>query len=319
MNGKFETWTASAIEELAVVVDRPDLKRYEFSSQCMPHATELLAVERLQGASGPQDVPAIFLKHKRKKRLYRLLLSLLRRKRKEECVHEGSICPRCTERILYFVGRSLLSVGDDTSAMPFMQRSLAICTHIFGDAHPNTLESLLSLMFINRKLSRFETAEILYRKLIENSKPKAGPVERRTLNGRELPVEILSDLGKDAEAEAVEGELMETCHREMDQIDSCVNLNRLTILAKILKSRGQYNEAAEYQLRVVQGYKATIGLQNLYTIQALNRLALIYFDLKRYDEAEDYARLAFNSSKVLWGLNNTYTINYMLHLSRILR
>ena len=313
MNLKFDIWTASAIEELAVVVDHPDLKRYEFSSQCMPHATELLAVERLQGGSGPQDVPAIFLKHKRKKR------HLLRRKRKEECVHEGSICPRCTQRILSFVGRSLLSVGDNISAMPFMQRNLAICTHIFGDAHPKSLESLLSLVFINRKLSEFETAEILCRKLIENSKPKSGPVGILTLDGRELLAEILSARGKYAEAEAVKGELMETCNREMDKMDSCVNLNRLRILAKIFESRGEYDEAAEYQLRVVQGYKATMGLQNLYTIQALNRLALIYFDLERYNEAEDYARLAFDSSKILSGLSNTYTINYMLHLSRILR
>ena len=319
MNRKFDTWTASAIEELAAVVDRPDLKRYEFSSQCMPHTTELLAVERLQGASGPQHVPAIFLKHKRKKRVCRLLFNLLRRKRKEQCVHNGSICPLCTQRILSFVGRSLLSVGDDSSAMPFMQRNLAICTHIFGDAHPNSLESLFSLVFINRKLLEFETAEILCRKLIEDSKPKSGPVGIRTMDGRELLVEILSDRGKDAEAEAVEEELMETCHREMNEMNSCVNLNRLRILAKIFESRGEYNEAAEYQLRVVQGYKATMGLQNLYTIQALNRLALIYFDLERYNEAEDYARLAFDSSEILWGLNNTYTINYMLQLSRILR
>ena len=319
MNRKFDNWTASAIEELAVVVDRPELKRYEFSSQCMPHATELLAVERLRGALGPQDMPAIFLKPKRKRRLSSLLFSLLRRKHKEECMHEGSICPRCTQRILSFVGRSLLSVGDNTSAMPFIQRNLAICTHIFPDAHPKSLDGLFSLVFINRKLAEFETAEILCRKLIENSKPKSRPVGRHTLDGMELLVEILSDRGKDAEAEAVERQLMEICHREMDHMNSCINLNRLRILAKIFESRGEFDEAAEYQLRVVQGYKAAMGLQNLYTIQALNRLASIYFHLLRYDEAEDYARLALDASEVLWGLSNPYTIDYMLHLSRILR
>ena len=319
MNSRFDNWTAFAIEKLAVIVDHPDLKRYEFSSQCMPHATELLAVERLHGASGPQDVPAIFLKRKRKRRFFSLLFSLLHRKRKEECMHEGSICPRCTQRILSFVGRSLLTVGDNTSAMPFMQRNLAICTHIFGDAHPNSSESLLSLVFINRKLSELETAEILCRKLIENSKPKSGPVGTLTLDGMESLAEILSDRGKDGEADAVERQLMGICHRDMDQTDSPINLNRLRILAKIFESRDKFDEAAEYQLRVVKGYKATKGLQNLYTIQALNRLALIYFYLSRYNEAEDYARLAFNSSKDLWGLGNLYTINYMLHLSRILR
>ena len=314
MNGRFDTCTAHAIEELAVVVKSPELDKYDFYSQCMPHAIQLLAVERLQGVSGLEDMPAIFLKHKRKKRF-----SLLHRKPKEECMHEGSICPRCTQSILYYVAGMLFNARDYTSAISFYQRNLAICTHLYGDSHYQSLESLFCLVEVNRLLSEYETAEILCRKLIENSKPKSVPVGEYTLTGMTELTRILKGRKKHAEADAVQRQLMDICHRDMDQTYSSVNLRRLEALADILFSRREYDEAAKYQLRVVEGYKATEGLQNVITINALNKLALIYFHLTRYDEAENYERLAFDSSKTLGGLGDRYTINYMLILSRYLR
>ena len=314
MNERFDHWTACAIEELAVVVNRPDLERYDFGSQCMPHATELLAVERLHGASEPQDVPAIFLKHKRKKRF-----SLLHRKPQEGCMHEGSICPRCTQQILWFVGDKLYIVKDYTSARLYEQRRVAICTHLLGESHDTSLESLLRLVETIEQLSELETAEILCRKLIENSKPKSVPAGKYTLQGMEVMVRTTRKRGKDAEADAVERQLMDFCHRDMSQTDNFVNLLRLRILAKIFNSRHEYDEAAKYQLRVVEGYKATEGLQSIRTIEALNTLAFTYFCLSRYDEAESYQRLAFDSCKVFIGLGNPHTIQCMLNLSRILR
>ena len=314
MNGRFDNWTACAIEELAVVVKRPELERYDFSFQCMPHATKLLALERLHGASGPQDVPAIFLKHKRKKRF-----SLLHRKPQEGCMHEGSICPRCTAQILYFLGEKLYNVKDWTSARLYEQRRLAICTHLYGESHDVSLNSLLRLVETIKRLSELDTTEILCRKLIENSKPKSVPANLYTLGGMELLAEIIRGRGKDAEADAVERQLMDICHRDIDQTNNYANLWRLKILAHIFRSRHEFDEAAKYQLRVVEGFKATMGLQNYHTIQALNQLAWIYFYLSRYDEAESSARLAFNASKILLGPGDPDTIVYMLNLSRYLR
>ena len=314
MNGKFDTCTAHAIEELAVAVKRRDLKKYDLRSQCMPHATELLAVKRLQGVSGLEDVPAIFLKHKRKKRF-----SLLHRNPKEECIHEGSICPRCTQCMLEFVARVLFNAGDYTSAISFYQRNLALCTHLYGDSDERSLYCLRLLVKTNWILSEYETAEILCRKLIENSKPKSVPVGQYTLEGMGRLSGILEDREKDAEADAVKRQLMDLCHRDMDQTYSDINLRRLEALANILYTRCENDEAARYQLRVVEGRKATMGLQNSGTINALNKLALTYFYLSRYDEAENYGRLALDSSKTLYGLGDRYTINSMLYLSRYQR
>ena len=314
MNGRFETCTTHVIEELAVVVKRPDLAKYDFVSKFMPHATELLALERLQGDSGPQDVPAIFLKHKRKKRF-----SLLHRKPNEECMHEGSICPRCTDRILDFMAAMLYNVRDYTSAKSFYHRSLAICTHLYGDTHWESLRSLHRLVDVNRELSQYETAEILCRKLIENSKPKSVPARGYTLRGMQRLAEILREREKYAEADVVERQLMDICHRDMDQTYSDINLIRLTTLGDVHYSRSEYDEAAKYQVRVVEGYKATLGLQNSDTINALNRLAQTSFHLSRYDEAANYQRLVFDSSKTFYGLGDSYTINRMLRLSRYLR
>ena len=314
MNGRFDTCTAHAIEELAIVVDGPDLDKYDFVSKFMPHATELLALERLQGDSGPQDVPAIFLKHKRKKRF-----SLLHRKPNEECMHEGSICPRCTDRILNFMVGMLCNVGDYTSAKSFSQRSLAICTHLYGDTHWESLRSLSDLVDVNRELSEYETAEILCRKLIKNSKPKSVPVGEYTLQGMRELAEILEDRKRNAEADAVDRQLMDICHRDMDQTYSDINLIRLRTLGDVLYSRREYDEATKYQLRVVEGYKATLGLQDINTINALKNLAHTYFSLSRYDEAANYQRLAFNSNKTLRGVGDSFTIDYMLYLSRYLR
>ena len=314
MNSKFDTCTAHAIEELAIVVSRPELDKYDFSSQFVPHATELLALERFQGVSGPEDVPAIFLKHKRKKRF-----SLLHRKPKEECTHEGSICPRCTECVLEFVSRELFNVKDHTSSRLFSQRSLAICTHLYGDTHWKSLWGLYFLVEANRGLSEFETAEILCRKLIGNSKPKSVPVGEYTLRGMQRLVQILKKREKYAEANVVERQLMDICHRDMDQTYSYINLRRLKTLGEVLYSSREYDEAAKYELRAVEGYKATLGLQNINTINALNNLAHTYFFLSRYDEAANYQRLALNSQKTLKGVGDSYTLEYMLNLSRILR
>ena len=314
MNGRFDTCTAHAIEELAVVVSHSDLAKYDFYSQYIPHAIELLAVKRLQGVSRLEDVPAVFLKHKRKKRF-----SLLHRKPKEECMHEGSICPPCTGRILDFVAGWLFNVGDYTSAKSFQQRYLVICTHLYGDSHWRSLHSLLRLVAVNRQLWEFETAEILCRKLIENSKPKSVPAGRYTLNGMQLLVNILKVREKDAEADAVQRRLMDICHRDIDQTHSDINLRRLVALAEVHYDRREYDEAAKYQLRAVDGYKATKGLQNVDTIVALNDLALNYFSLSRFDEAMNYQRLAFDSSKTLYGFGDRFTIDSMLRLSRILR
>ena len=314
MNGRFDTFTAHTIEELAIVVKCPDLNKYDFYSQFVPHAIELLAVDQLRGVSGPQDVPAIFLKHKRMKRF-----SLLHRKPNEECMHQGSICTRCTRFILYHVAQSLYNVGDYTSSRSFHQRNLAICTHLYGDSDDKSLLSLYRLVHVNRQLSEFETAEILCRKLIENSKPKFGPVGSYTLEGMQLLAEILKERKKYAEADTVERQLMEICHRDMDQTYSYINLRRLVRLAYTLYRRREYDEAGKYQSRAVEGYKATKGLQDFNTIVELNQLAFIYFYLSRYDEAENYQRLAFDSRKILRGLGDPYTIHYMLELSQMLR
>ena len=314
MNGRFETCTAHVIEELAVVIKRPDLEKYDFKSKFMPHATELLALERLQGDSGPQDVPAIFLKHKRKKRF-----SLLHRKPKEDCMHEGSICPRCTECIVEFVARVLFNVNDCTSSQLFYRRDVAICTHLYGDTHWKSLDALFRLVDVNRELSEFETAEILCRKLIENSKPKSVPVGEHTLRGMNELTRILNKREKYAEADAVEGQLMDICHRDMNQTYSDINLMRLRTLGDVLYSKNEYDEAAKYELRVVEGYKATRGLQNLETSNALKNLAYTYFCLSRYDEAANYQRLALNSQKTLKGVGDLFTLEYMLYLSRYLR
>ena len=314
MNGRFDTCTAHAIEELAIVVSRPEIGKYDFRSQFVPHATELLALERLQGFSGPQDVPAIFRKHKRKTRF-----SLLPRKAKEECMHDGSICPRCTERILEFVASVLLNAKDYTSSTSFHQRSLAICTHLYGDSHCESLKNLYHLVKARQRLSDFETAEILCRKLIENSKPKFGPVGEYTLRGMRELIDILEAREKYAEADAVERQLMDICHRDMDHTHSHINLERLAALADILYMRREYGEGAKYQLRVVEGYKSTVGLQNPNTINALQNLAETLFDLSRYDEAANSERLALESSESLWGLGDPFTIYSMLALSRILR
>ena len=314
MNGRFDSWLAHAIEELAVVVQRPDLERYGFSSQFIPHAIELLADERLQGVSGPEDLPVIFFKHKRKKRF-----SLLSRKPQEECMHEGSICPRCTLHILDYVAASLHNVEDLTSATLYRRRSLAICTHLYGESHEESLRSLEYLVGTNRRLPDLDTAEILCRKLIKNSKPKSVPASWYTLCGMEMLVLILKDREKYAEANVVESQLMEIGHRDMDQTYSDTNLLRLKTIAGILYSRNEFDEAAKYQLRDVEGYKTTMGVQDRNTIDALKRLALIYFYLSRYDEAESYARLAVDSSKVLFGPSDPDTIVYMLQLSRYLR
>ena len=314
MNGRFDGCLAHAIEELSVVVRSPDLERYDFKYQFIPHAIELLAAERLQGVSGPENVPAIFLKHKRKKRS-----SLLNRKPQEGCMHEGSICPRCTERILYFVAAALHNASDWTSARQYRRRSLAICTHLFGESHNRTLWSLRDLVQTNRRLSDLETAERLCRKLIENSKPKSVPASRHTLIGMDFLFKILEDRGKHAEADAAQSQLMEICHRDMDQTYSDTNLLRLIIVAGKLYRRNEFDEAAKYQLRVVEGYRTTMGVQDTNTIDALNKLAMIYFLLSRYDEAESYARLMFDSSKLLYGPSDPYTIDYMLYLSQYLR
>ena len=314
MNGRFETCTAHVIEELAIIADRPDLTKYHFISRFMPHATELLALEQLQGVSRLENVPAIFLKHKRKKRF-----SLLHRKPKEECMHEGSVCPRCAERIIYFVATVLLNDRDYTSSISFYQRQLAICTHLYGDSDWRSLLGLYRLVEVNLPLSEFETAEILCRKLIENSKPKSVPVGEYTLRGMRELAGILIEREKRAEAEAVERQLMDVCHRDMDQTYSDTNLTRLKTLGEVLWRRGEYDEAAKYRLRVVEGYKATRGLQNLETINALKNLAHTYFSLSRYDEAVNYQRLAFDSQKTRFGLGDSYTISRMQELSRCLR
>ncbi|KAK0516392.1 hypothetical protein JMJ35_000995 [Cladonia borealis] len=337
INGAFDHWTAYVIEELAIVGERPDLKKYDFGSQFVPHATELLALERLQGFSGPQDVPAIFRKYKGKKRF-----TLLHQEAKEECMHKDSICPRCTERILHCVASLLYNVADYASSISFRERSLAICTHLYGDSHSRSLGSLFRLVKANKRLSELETAlltsrasslmtssrrgqskeaiaEILCRKLIKNSRPKSVPVGEYTLRGMMELARILRVSMKYAEADAVERQLTAICHRDMDQTHSDINLKRLIALAEVLYTRREYDEAAEYQLRVLDGYESSRGLQGIDTINTLNKLALTYFFLSRYEEAEKYQRLAFDSQKTLRGLGDRFTIDYMLTLSRFLR
>ena len=314
MNGRFDTCTAHAIEELAIVIKRPSVEQYNLRSQFMPHAAELLALERLQGVSGLEGVPAIFLKHKRKKRF-----SLLHREPKEECTHEGSICPRCTDCVLGFVARELFNVRDYASAKSFHQRSLAICTHIYGDSHWQSLHSLYRLVIVNWQLFEFETAESLCRKLIGNSRPKSVPAGEFTLHGMKELTRTLRERKKDAEADAVYEQLIDICHRDMDQTYSHMNLRRLTTLGDVHYARREYDEAAKYELRLVEGYKATLGLQNVDTMKALKNLAHTYFFLSRYDEAANYQRLAFDSRKALYGLGDSYTIDSMLYLSRYLR
>ena len=135
----------------------------------------------------------------------------------------------------------------------------------------------------------------------------------------EFLARTLIDRKKYAEADAVESELMDICHRDMDQTFSDANLTRLRTVVEVLCSRADFDEAAKYQLRVVEGHKATMGVQNLNTIYTLGILGLIYHYLSQYDEAENYARLAFDNSKICWGAGDSHTIDYMLRLSQSLR
>ena len=311
----FDRTTAAAIERLADVDRNQDIgKNYEFEAQFTLHAVELLANNKLQGTRGPDDLPAIFRTRKRKSRLM-----LLHRKPKTGCTHNGSVCPICTQSILYSITQYLIDASNTASAKHFAQRSFAMCVHLFGDSHENTIASLCELVWVHWLLQDYETAEILCRKLIKTIGPRSGPASEFYLFGMRRLVLALRDNGKIVEADAAETQLLEICQRELDETHSSINLERLVTLGEVLYFKDDFDAAANFLLRAVEDFKVRTESQPWNQSHALFLLAFSYFHLSRYHEAERYGRLAVDSNREFYGASHPLIIRSMLLLTLILR
>ena len=192
----------------------------------------------------------------------------------------------------------------------------------FGERHPDTLEAMLELELAHRE-DQPEEAEMLLRYVTDVKRQDLGEDDRTVLTCMTKLGEVYCQLGREAESEQIQLDVLETRKRVLGMHDDDT-INSMEQLAIWYQNRGEYlqNQAdldsAEKFLRMVlEANTVSKGRDHEETFASARGLASIHRVKGSFEEAERMQSDLVERSRAVLGWNNTSTAASLEELATI--
>lgn len=226
--------------------------------------------------------------------------------------------PEVQAALMDTMGRVYRSLGLYDSAMPLVEKSLALRQQTLGREHPEVANSLHTLARIKHAKGDYDGAESLYREAL---------AQRRKLLGEDNPTiaESLTDLGELIRAKG-DNDGAESMHRQAvalrrkllggEHPDLAISLNNLGL---VLDEKGDFAGAEQMYREALNIKRKSLAEDHPSIATTMNNLAALLRNKGDYDEAESLYREALALRRKVLGQEHPEVAISLNNLAYLLR
>jgi len=228
-------------------------------------------------------------------------------------------------RLLNQTGYYLDGRGRYQEAVPFCQRSLAICERELGPMHSLTATSLHNLAVLYYAQGKYREAEPLFKRVVDirqielsTSQHNLSTSQHNLSTSQHNLAKVYKALGKQDDAEPLFEEAKKIW--ELDMEDSFPNATRhLNHLAELYRVQSRYREPEPLYERALIAWEEALEGSHPLTATSLHNLADLYKSEGRYGEAEALYLRALAIRRKMLGNNHPLTATSLHSLAALYR
>ncbi|KAJ5902117.1 P-loop containing nucleoside triphosphate hydrolase protein [Penicillium taxi] len=220
--------------------------------------------------------------------------------------------------LLHEAGWFALKKGNFPDSEKMAQKSTEVRKELFGQEHPDTLNSTANLASTYRNQGRWNEAEKLEVQVMNTRKQVLGPEHPDTLSSMANLALTYWNQGRWNEAEKLNVQVMNT----QKQVLGPEHPNTLTSMANLALTygdQGRWNEAEKLEVQVMNTSKQVLGPEHPDTLTSMANLAATYRKQGRWNEAEKLEVQVMNTSKQVLGPEHPDTLTSMANLAATYR
>jgi non-specific serine/threonine protein kinase/serine/threonine-protein kinase len=222
--------------------------------------------------------------------------------------------PRVRARLVFTIGRVYLSLGLHSEAEPLLEEALGTQRELFGESHPDTLETMSHLAWLQAFDGRHEQAEVLNLERLEAARRGLGERHPSTLGamnalGNTYRLQSRYDEAEPLLLAALAGQRQVIGDDHRDTRMSMINLGLL------YGELGRYRDVEPLFRAVLEIEGRLLGVDHPDTLVTMGRLANLYRAQGRYDEAERLFLETLEIQRRILGEDHSRTRGTELNLS----
>ena len=226
--------------------------------------------------------------------------------------------PLVQAELLVTMGEVYQNLGLYKSALPMLEKSLALHRRLVGSDDYETMEVINDLATLLQNQGQLDRAEELFREALERRRRVLGNAHKDTLNAMNNLALTLQLRGKLAEAEPLFRESLDGKRRTLKANDADI-LPPINNLAMLFKQEGKLEEAKPYMLELVEKAPKILGDDDPHVMTAISNLALLLSAEGNLAEAEPRFREALAGRRRLLGNEHPQTLMTLTFLGDCLR
>ena len=215
------------------------------------------------------------------------------------------------------IGDTYLDLGLYAEAAKQMERALELRRRVLGAEHADTAKSAAALAEVYQHQGRFDAAEALLNRLLEDARRRGRGNSPEALQELHTLASIAVDSRGDyARAEALDRRALEIERHVLGETDT-VTLATTNNLAAVLAREAKYGEAEELYRKLVETKRRVLGGQHPSTLTTLNGLGVLYRNEGKYAEAEPVLQAVVSARRHAMGEQHRDTLASMNGLGQL--
>ncbi len=214
------------------------------------------------------------------------------------------------------IGTAYWDLGLFHEAQDQMEHALALRRRVFGEQHPETLESMMTLADLSREQGRFIPAEELFKKVLDIRRRALGSEHRDTLAALSGLAAVYIGEGRDAEAETLLIKTLEIRRRVLGP-EHPDTLDSMNSLSTVYTDEGKYSQAEPLVVKLLEADGRVHGADHPDTLLSMYNLAWVYLRQGKYAQAEPLVAEAFARRRRVLGEQHPDTLESMRQLARL--
>ena len=218
--------------------------------------------------------------------------------------------PTLQTEILETVGTTYLGAGEPGRAIPFLQRSLALCKATLGTDHPNTLNVMNTLAAAYDHAGKLDLAVPLHEETLKLTKARLGPDHPITLASMNNLAGVYDQAGKLDLAVPLHEETLKLRKAKLgpDHPDTLMSMGNL---AATYGKAGNLDLAAPLHEETLKLRKAKLGPDHPDTLTSMSNLAVAYVTAGKLALAVPLLEETLKLQKAKRGPDHPDTLNTM--------
>lgn len=214
-------------------------------------------------------------------------------------------------------GNQLIDGGKWQEAEAVFALEFKLTQEVLGEAHPDSLDSLINYAYLLKTLGRDGDAEPLYAEALRLRRELLGPVHRLTLISLNNYALVVENLGRSAEAEPLYAEALRL-NRETVGEKHPSTITSLNNYAGVLENLGRDVEAEPLYAEALRLNLEVLGDKHPDTLSTLGNHALALDKLGRSSEAAPLQARALRLRRDVLGEKHPSTLTSMNNYALVL-